>query len=371
MDTPLGTLGPYVLKRRLGEGGMGKVYVAQRLGQENADEIALKVIAEPYGSDPSYIEAFRRESALASALDHPNIVRVLDQGEAVGRPYLAMELLHGRSLADLWGRSRTLETWWSHPLAVHVIAEAAFGLHHLHQAGLGQQGAVWVHGDVSPQNIFLTHHGEVKVIDFGLAHSALKANDDRHPAKAFGKVQYLSPEQALGRPLDPRTDVFSLGATLFEALCGASAFSATSKYLVLMRITQGEPDGLRSHLPDAPRELSMLVDRALRHEPGERFQSALEMAEACQHYLEAQLDRPTQEDVARTLTEVFGDEVDGARPDLNRRATAEYRDQRLTERQRQTARMKETQALRQHQLFWLAVGLGVGLLIGLAWLLLK
>jgi len=115
----------------------------------------------------------------------------------------------------------------------------------------------------------------------------------------------------------------------------------------------------------------MLVDRALRHEPGERFQSALEMAEACQHYLEAQLDRPTQEDVARTLTEVFGDEVDGARPDLNRRATAEYRDQRLTERQRQTARMKETQALRQHQLFWLAVGLGVGLLIGLAWLLLK
>jgi serine/threonine-protein kinase len=318
------TIGPYVLTRRLGQGGMGSLYVGHLEEDDLATDLAIKVIDDAYSNDPDYVRAFRREAETASRIDHPNVVQVVDRGEDEGRQFLVMELLHGRALSELFQKCHAAKTWVPAELAVWIMARICEGLHSVHEARDGNGSPLaMVHGDVSPQNIFLTQEGQVKLIDFGLAHSFLRATNDNGPAKVYGKIHYLSPEQAAGQRLDHRSDLFSAGATLYEGLTTQNAFAAASKFLVLLRISQGEPDAIRDHLPEIDPELELIVHRCLAHEPADRFETAESLRFALDNFLINRGTRMTPPDLAHFLGQTFGDAVDATSltPSLRRRST--------------------------------------------------
>lgn len=306
-------IGPYVLTRRLNEGGMGVLYVGHLEGDENRREVAIKVVDPAYCDNRDYVAAFRREAETASRIDHPNIVQVFDRGCDQGSQFLVMELLHGRSLAEVFMRGRTEDRWMSPDLAVWAMARAAEGLHHVHETR-DEDGSTlgMVHGDVSPQNIFLTTDGEVKIIDFGLAHSAIPTSGDDSPAKVYGKVHYLSPEQCSGKPFDHRADIWAVGATLYESLTTHSAFSAASKFLVMMRISQGQADSIRDHMPEIDPDLESIVERCLSFEQDERFEDAEGLRNSLDSYLSSRGVDIVNQHFAAYMKAIFGNEVDGA-----------------------------------------------------------
>lgn len=302
-----------MLERRLGDGGMGALYVGRLVGAAVEREVAIKVVDPVFCDNRDYVDAFLREAETAARIDHPNIVQVLDRGEDNGTQYLVMELLHGRSLAEVFMRGRREDLWIPPELAVWVLARAAEGLHHVHEScDADGTNLEMVHGDVSPQNIFVTASGEVKLIDFGLAHSALPASGDDSPARLYGKVHYLSPEHCASQPLDRRADVFALGATLYESLTTHSAFSAASKFLVIFRISQGQGDPIRDHLPEIDPALETIVERSTAHDPEERYSDADQMRQALDNFLAQRRLGIGAAHLAAYLGNIFGNEVDAA-----------------------------------------------------------
>jgi serine/threonine protein kinase len=383
-------IGPYVLKRRLSEGGMGALYVGHLGGDAGEREVAIKVVDPVFCGNRNYVEAFRREAETAARIDHPNVVQVFDRGEDNGTQYLVMELLHGRSLAEVFMRGRAEDLWIPPELAVWAVARAAEGLHHVHES-CDDDGTPldMVHGDVSPQNIFVTASGQVKIIDFGLAHSALPASGDESPAKLYGKVHYLSPEQCAGRPIDRRADVFALGATLYEALTTHSAFSAASKFLVIFRISQGQADPIRDHLPELDPALESVVERSIAHDPEDRYRSADQVREALDNYLAQRRPDLGAGHFAAYLGRIFGDEVDAAAaatgetlrpttrpPQSERRESGRRRSgDRSTTAKRslrpQSATLVEIEDDATPTWMWIAAGISTGLVGGILWLLLR
>ncbi len=277
-------LGPYEIQAPIGAGGMGEVYRARdrRLGRE----VALKLLPESARCDTQLLERFLREAQAASALSHPHICTVHDIGDHDGRRFIVMELLSGTTLQ---------ERLQSGPLPFAELctlaAEIADALAAAHAHAI-------VHRDIKPGNIFLTAHG-VKVLDFGLA----KLTGDRiapeeldagfrnaetvlpgsgateltSPGFALGTLFYMSPEQALGKRVDPRSDLFSLGAVLHEMATGRRAFPGATPAAVFDAILHREPDGA---LPEACAELAPIVQQLLAKEPERRFASAQEVATA-------------------------------------------------------------------------------------------
>jgi Tol biopolymer transport system component len=265
-------LGPYEVVGLLGTGGMGEVYRARddRLGRE----VAVKVLPPELSADPRRAQLFAQEARAAGALDHPNIVAVHDVGSEGGTVFIVTELLDGETLRERLRRG---------PLgprqAAGVAAEVARGLAAAHRRGI-------VHRDLKPENLFLTREGRVKLLDFGIA-KLLPAEDGERtdttvapdapqtqPGALLGTVGYMSPEQARGEPADVRSDVFAVGAILYEMLSGRRAFAGGSKVETLHAILTEEPPPLAG-LPPA---LERIVARCLEKDPERRFQSAPDLA---------------------------------------------------------------------------------------------
>ena len=254
-------LGRYRLEEPLGRGGMAVVY--RGFDDELGRAVAVKLLAGHLAGDDEIRRRFLREARLAGALNHPNVVSVYDIGERDGLPFIVMELVDGETLADVLAREGRLEP----RRAVELALQACAGLEHAHRAGL-------VHRDVKPANLLLRRDGTVKIADFGIAHAADAATRLTQVGTILGTACYLAPEQAAGTAVTPRTDVYGLGAVLFEAFSGGTPYRADSVAELVVRQQRGQLEPLRG----VPDELAQVVLRALERDPGRRQASASELA---------------------------------------------------------------------------------------------
>jgi len=263
--------GRYRLVELLGEGGMATVYRATdaQLGRE----VAVKVLRPQYGSDPDFVARFRQEAQAAASLGHPNIVAVYDFGADPDGPFIVMELVDGEDVATLLARNGPLPP----RQAARLAAEVAHALAAAHARGI-------VHRDVKPGNILVSKDGRVKVTDFGIARAWADTRLTL-PGVTLGSVHYFSPEQALGEPATPASDVYSLGVVLYELLAGRRPWEGDSAASVAMARVSAPAPLVSDVRPGVPPALEAIDRRALSPDPAGRFPSATAMAAALEGFL--------------------------------------------------------------------------------------
>jgi eukaryotic-like serine/threonine-protein kinase len=258
----------YIIERELGRGGMATVYLARDL--KHGRPVALKVL-HPELAVSVGPERFQREIATVARLQHPNILTVHDSGETAGQLWFTMPFVEGESLRDYIRREQQLPV----EVALRIATDAARALQYAHEHGV-------IHRDVKPENLLLTKDGSTLVADFGIAR-ALSGADDRltETGISVGTPAYMSPEQAAGhRTLDARTDVYALGAVLYEMLAGEPPFTGPTPQAVIAKRFHSEPIPLRAVRPSIPAEVDRTVSRALARVPADRFVSTAELARA-------------------------------------------------------------------------------------------
>ena len=273
-SSPPKHLGSFEIVSLLGKGGMGAVYLARDL--ELGRDVAIKVFRPDVFSDPSGLKRFKREARSASALNHPNIVTIYEIGSEDNVHYLVMEYVAGPTLRELLasGSVEPVELF-------RVGAQMTDGLEKAHRAGI-------VHRDLKPENIMLTEDGLVKILDFGLAKLVdtgvaqegmeTETQQITETGVVLGTVTYMSPEQLSAAPVDARSDQFSLGTIFYEMATGRRPFESPSMVQTIAAIMQVDPEPLALH-PDAPSELSSLIQRMLAKSPDDRFGSVNDVRE--------------------------------------------------------------------------------------------
>jgi beta-lactam-binding protein with PASTA domain/tRNA A-37 threonylcarbamoyl transferase component Bud32 len=263
-DTLINTLfdGRYRILRKLGTGGMANVYLAEDevLGRR----VAIKILNDRHAGDDQFVERFRREAKNAASLSHPNIVSIYDRGEAEGTYYIAMEYLDGRSLKELIVARGPAPIHLAVDYARQILAAIRFA----HRHGI-------VHRDIKPHNVLVDGEGRLKVTDFGIARAG--ASQMTEAGSIIGTAQYLSPEQAKGAPVDQTSDLYSVGVVLYELLTGVVPFSGDTPVEIAMKHLSTVPEPPSAKRADVPRDLDLVVMRALAKDPSERYQSAEEM----------------------------------------------------------------------------------------------
>ncbi len=250
-----------------------------------------------HAEDPRFQEMFLDEARIASKIDHVNVAHVLDLGDDHGVLYLVMEWVEGDSLSKLERAIRTAGHKMPLGIALRIAADVCAGLHVAHElrSADGKHLGV-VHRDVSPQNVLVGSSGNVKVIDFGIAKARDRISGDTSTGSLKGKIQFMSPEQALGKPLDRRADVWSTGSVLYQMLCGEPPYDGSNQYATLHRIASGErPTPLPKGFPPS---VVALVDKALAHDPGARFTTMAEMRAEIEAALDELSASVTTKDVA-------------------------------------------------------------------------
>ncbi len=271
MSVPAGTrFGPYEILAPLGAGGMGEVYRARDTRLER--DVALKVIHSHFAADADRLSRFEQEAKAAARLSHPNILVVHDVGSQEGNPYIVSELLEGASLRELLGAPLPPKR------AMDYALEIAGGLSAAHEKGI-------IHRDLKPENVFVTKDGRIKILDFGVAKLTQPSSGGpldtgattaaaTEPGVVLGTVGYMSPEQVQGKPLDARSDLFSLGAVLYEMLSGKRPFHRATAPETLTAILREEPPDLAELNKNIPPQLERIVRHCLEKEPIRRFHSA-------------------------------------------------------------------------------------------------
>ncbi len=267
----------YRLVELVGAGGMATVYRGEDLLLERT--VAVKFLREPFASDPAFRERFLGEARAAARLDHPDIVRIYDVGEDEGNhPYIVMEIVEGEDLKTSIRRDGPLSV----NQALNLTRQICAGVGLAHRAGI-------VHCDLKPQNILVTYEGQVKVADFGIARAF--QDEERMPQEevedvVWGSPHYIAPEQAMGKPPIPATDVYSIGVMLYEMLTGVPPFHDPDPTALAMKHLREEPVSLRSLNPRVPPGLELLVRKALAKDPAQRYHNADQLGVAISAYMQ-------------------------------------------------------------------------------------
>ena len=277
------TIGHYRILRKIGSGGMGAVYEAQdlRLGRR----VALKFLHEEFAADTQWVQRFRTEARLASALNHANICTIYEVDEVDGCLFIAMEFLEGQTLKEMIGGK---------PLPVKTAIEVGVQIAVAIDAA---QGKGIVHRDLKPANIFVTTQRQIKILDFGIAKRTvpdatqetlgLTLADRTGTGLVLGSAGYMSPEQVQGKTVDHRSDIFALGLILYEMLTGKQAFERLTRVETMAAILNDEPAAIAEAAPNTPAGLQRLVNRCLEKTPERRFQSAADLAFALESHSDA------------------------------------------------------------------------------------
>jgi len=313
MAEPLEALGRYRILAELGRGTMGVVYRAHDpdLGRDVALKVIRPAVEAAEEGATNYEQRFFNEARAAARLSHPAIVVVHDVGRdpPSGALFMALELLRGRTLHAIIRESAPLP--WREALS--LVERVAEGLHHAHERGI-------VHRDVKPANIMVLESGEPKIMDFGIA--KVEASQLTAAGQLFGTPLYMSPEQALARPVDARSDVFSLGAVLYEMLTGRKAFAGGSVHHIVLQVVEGEPSPASSVVSGLPPDIDYVLARCLAKDPAQRYPNGRALAEDLRDMLGG--SRPRGRDSRQAPAEAKGERTlmsaGGARPPRARAA---------------------------------------------------
>ncbi|MBI4237298.1 MAG: serine/threonine protein kinase [Deltaproteobacteria bacterium] len=301
--------GRFYLLEKLAVGGMAEIYKAKTYGAEGFEKLlAIKRILPHCSADKEFIRMLVDEAKLSVLLSHANIVQVYDLGKVGEDFFIAMEYISGVNLRDILYRCRDRKTLIPPELAVYIVSEVCKGLDYAHRKGDGNgQPLGIVHRDISPQNILISFEGEVKIVDFGIAKAAMNIS---HTMAGIlkGKIAYMSPEQALGKIVDYRTDLFSAGIILYECLTGQKLFSGESQFEVLKKIRTTKVTDAK--LPETiPAALRQTLITALSYFAKDRFQSAGDMQSDLTRHLYSSYVDFTPQRVAAFVRELFAEEV--------------------------------------------------------------
>ena len=294
----------YQLLALIGRGGMADVYRARALsGPRAGQEVAVKQLKPELARDPEYVELFRQEALVTRRFHHPAIIDVFDVGFEEGRPYLVMDLVDGKNLRQILAQCAQRGILLPIDFGAYLAHQLALALDHAH-AGVDRDGQPLgiVHCDVSPSNVFISRLGEVKLGDFGVALTPGATKGARQGA--FGKIHYLAPEQLRGDRLTPRTDLFALGAVLFELLTNQRAFPGSSVEEVGALVLSGSLRPPSSVRPAVSTELDALTLHCLAPAPEDRWESAAAFAAAIESRYDPAVGTPLA--IAAVVRGLFG-----------------------------------------------------------------
>ncbi len=278
-------LGRYELLFMLGQGGMGEVHLARLTGAAGFEKLCIvKTVLPNLMGDQNFIDRFHHEARVLVQLTHSNIAQVHDMGEADGTLYMAIEYVAGVDLSRVQTRVERSQAAMPVPMALYMGQKLNEALGYAHRK-VGADGTPLgiVHRDVSPQNMMVSYEGEVKVIDFGLAKSSARSKHTL-PSTVMGKLGYMSPEQALAKPVDHRSDIFSSGIVVWEMLAGRSMYQGGTMSEMVAQMAVAEVPSLSAARPEVPAALEQIVMRALAKEPSARYQRADDFARALNEF---------------------------------------------------------------------------------------
>jgi TonB family protein len=295
--------GQYELIDLIATGGMAELYKARMQGVEGFQKIvAIKRILPHLTSNDDFVTMFIDEAKLAAQLQHPNIIHIYDLGKIEQSYYIAMEYIDGKDLRSILrllvdkGQRMPLD------LALHIGSRLAAALDYAHRKkDLHGRAMALVHRDVSPQNVLISFDGDIKLCDFGIAKAASKASHTRAGALK-GKLQYMSPEQAWGKDLDGRSDIFSLGLVLYEAITGRAAFAGDSELSILEQVRSPHLTPPREIDPSIPEQVESVLLKALQERREDRFQTAGELVDELERVLQGMRPKPSSGDLGALLT---------------------------------------------------------------------
>ena len=303
--------GEYKILKKIATGGMAEVFLAKRIGMKGFEKLlAIKRILPQFSENEEFIAMFIDEAKLAAKLTHRNIVQIYDFGSQQGSYYIAMEYILGKDLRSILKKSK--ERGERLPLAqcAYIIGEAAKGLEYAHtlRDHFGKPLQI-IHRDISPQNILISYEGEVMLADFGIAKAASKSAETR-AGVLKGKILYMSPEQAWGKPIDRRTDLYSLGVLLYEMITHRKIFDADSEFSMLEKVRNADVEFPPNVFENIPNNFLQVVQKALEKNPDHRYQSAHDMRVDLENYLLTTQERLSEKTISNYLKHLFREEID-------------------------------------------------------------
>lgn len=297
----------YTFLRRLAVGGMGELLLARAEAPGGVQKlVAIKRVRPEYATDGQFVKMFLNEARLAATLDHPNVVRTYDLVEEAGNFLMVMEYLHGESLGTLLNKvvSAGRRVPLSHIMT--IVLGVAAGLHCAHERrGVDGRPLDIVHRDLSPGNIFVTYEGGVKLLDFGIAKATSRTSITIGPSRK-GKVSYMSPEQCVGEQVDRRSDIFALGVVMWELSTGRRLFKGDNEFAIMNQVTTRDAPSPRTAAPDLPTPLVEIIEKALRRDPAERFQTALALHDELEAFARADGLLPSAIELSRWVEQTCG-----------------------------------------------------------------
>lgn len=298
--------GQYRLLEKVAIGGMAELFKAKQMGLEGFQRIvAVKRILPHLASNSDFVTMFIDEAKLAAQLNHPNIVHIYDLGKTDDAYFIAMEYVEGRDLRSIMKESEPLGKTIPLSAAVYITKKLCSALHYAHTAKDSDGKPMkLVHRDVSPQNILISSSGEVKLVDFGIAKAASKASHTQSGALK-GKLLYMSPEQAWGKTLDGRSDIFSLGIVLFEMLTGRKLFYGDSEMSIIERVREAKLPDFEQYKDIIPPQLEKIIRKALEKDPDRRYRDARSLETDLEKFVRNMGITATTYDVVAFLNEIF------------------------------------------------------------------